>query len=34
MTDFEAREILIRIVTTLGVLFLMPWLGNSRWIQQ
>jgi hypothetical protein len=31
MTDFEAREILIRIVTTLGVLFLMPWLVMLLW---
>lgn len=31
MTDFEAREILIHLVCTLGKLFLMPWLVMLLW---
>ena len=31
MTDFEAREILIRLVCVLGKLFLMPWFVMLLW---
>lgn len=31
MTDFEAREILVAIITKLGILFLMSWLVMLLW---
>ena len=31
MTDFEARELLVYIISKLGIIFLMPWLVMLLW---